>query len=716
MNKKLKFMGLFLTMMITLIGCSSVSEEAIPETSIMETNVLSDLQLAYLEKVDATYSYNISNKLAEYKTNETLGYRPAGSSAELAAGDMLFEEMKSIGLQDVTKDEFTVDTWEFEKAILSFIDENGEEKNFELGGYQTQFVTNGPQEFELVYANKGTAADLEDLDVEGKLVLIDINQSDEWWINYPAYQAYLKGAAAIIAAQDGGYSEISPDALNAQDICGTADAPAFSITQNQAQQLKNLLKETENKTITVNFDAKSEVGFGGKTYNIVGSIPGKDPDSIVLMTAHYDAYFDGFQDDSAAIGLMMGIAKAIVESGYQPEKTLVFCALAAEEWGVSNTRYDWSTGAYNQIFKVRPDWAGKVVADINFELPAVEMNSTDYMRSVYEYNTFLSNFVNTVPLVDGAYADGVKVISPGSTLADDFSFAIGGVPSLRNDIIGDFMSEVYHTQFDNKDTYNEAVYVFHHNLYGLLMLEYDRVAVSPLNFATRLEALKESIDTQIMQDYDIDTTELLALIDKAIEDGNKVYTKVTKINEAYVKALDENNDEEASKLYNESRELNANLLSLFKYAEDNLVKLTWEDAYLFPHEHGQNNLLNIDASIDALENGDVKTALDEYLYAIDNNWYAYDFDQDVYNYFTDYVLNQPADRLMWGAGRVMGHENLFGTIKSLLEKYDTENPDVSKELETLRQAQKNQEQLLQEGIDIEIESIKEMSTQLSNLL
>lgn len=50
------------------------------------------------------------------------------------------------------------------------------------------------------------------------------------------------------------------------------------------------------------------------------------------MTAHYDAYFDRFQDNSAAIGLMMGIAKARVASGYQPEKTLLFCTLAVEEW------------------------------------------------------------------------------------------------------------------------------------------------------------------------------------------------------------------------------------------------------------------------------------------------------------------------------------------------------------------------------------------------
>ena len=95
------------------------------------------------------------------------------------------------------------------------------------------------------------------------------------------------------------------------------------------------------------------------------------------MTAHYDAYFDRFQDNSAAIGLMMGIAKA-----RSTWKNITLLYISSRRMGVSNTRYDWSTGAYNQIFKVHSDWVGKVVADINFELPAIEMNFIGYMRSV----------------------------------------------------------------------------------------------------------------------------------------------------------------------------------------------------------------------------------------------------------------------------------------------------------------------------------------------
>ena len=52
-------------------------------------------------------------------------------------------------------------------------------------------------------------------------MLADINQRDEWWINYPVYQAYLKGAVGLIAVQMQGYGEVDDEALNAQDIAVT---------------------------------------------------------------------------------------------------------------------------------------------------------------------------------------------------------------------------------------------------------------------------------------------------------------------------------------------------------------------------------------------------------------------------------------------------------------------------------------------------------------
>ena len=62
--------------------------------------------------------------------------------------------------------------------------------------------------------------------------------------------------------------------------------------------------------------------------------------------------------------MMLGIARALIDrADTNLAHTLVFCAMAAEEWGVVDSKYDWSTGAYESgIYRVHPDWQGKVIA------------------------------------------------------------------------------------------------------------------------------------------------------------------------------------------------------------------------------------------------------------------------------------------------------------------------------------------------------------------
>lgn len=670
-----------------------------------------DATQAYLSKVDVDYSYNLALKLEEIRSNEKLGYRTAGSEAELATGDMLKEEMERIGLQDVTKDAFTLDTWTFTKAQLCFEDGAGEEYVAELGGYQTNFVTDGAETFTVIDGGQGTEADLAGLDVTGKLVLVDINQRADWWINYPAYEAHLAGAAAVIAVQDGGYAEVSGDALNAQDICGPSDASAFSMSRTDAELLRAAMDENGEANVTL--DADSRVEMDGTSYNVIGTFPGRDTESMVLMSAHYDSYFAGFQDDNAAIALMMGIAKGLIDSGYQPEKTLVFCAMAAEEWGVSNTRYDWSTGAYNQIFRVHPEWVGKVIADINFELPAMNEGTADQIRTSYELKTFVDGFKSTVPQADGVFPDGIEIIVPTQTWSDDFSLSIAGVPSSVTALRGGFAQTHYHSQFDDRDTYSREAFLFHHNMYGLLMMAYDHCAVSPLDFTARLNALRDTMDETVMTAEQ--TAALSAALDEAEAAASTAWDKVSEANAAYQQALDAGDTDKADELLAEAREMNANVLAAFKFAEDSFVRLTWEDSSIFPHEHSQNNLLALEGAAEALKQGDSAAALDEYLYLVDNNWYAYDWSRETFEYFTDYVLNQSADRLMWGAGRVQGHEDLFDVIRSLQEKYGDSSADYTAELARLDQAIETQRTMLNEQVEHEVSALEALTAQLMQI-
>ncbi len=700
MKKTWKVLALALASVFLLAGCGQA-----PEAS-------DAAQQAYLEKVDPAYGYDLANRIAEIRSNKTLGYRTAGSPAEIETGDLLAQEMTAIGLQSVTRDEFTLDTWHFEKANLSYIS-GPTTCAVTLGGYQTQFTTNGPEAFQVVYAGQGTAADYEGLDVAGKLVLIDINQRENWWINYPAYEAKLHGAAGVLAAQDGGYAEIDPEALNAQDICGPADAPAFSISQKDASDLKAAI-EAAGGELAVSLDAVSNVGFDGKSYNIVGTIPGRNPDQMILMSAHYDSYFDGFQDDNAAIGLMLGIAKALVDSGYQPEKTLVFCATAAEEWGVSNTRYDWSTGAYNQVFRVHPEWVGKVVADINFELPAYSLGyDSTQIRNSYELKSFIAGFLPTIPAVDGAFPNGAEIIVPTQTWSDDFSFSIAGIPSSVTALRGDFAQEYYHSQFDDKSTYDEAAFRYHHNMYGLLMLAYDQCAVSPLDFGTRLSAMEETVNTEAMAAYGVDAAPLLTAITEAKAAAAAAYEKVAAANADYMAAVSRGDTQDADRILTETAALYASTLEAFKFAEDSFVRLTWEDVSVFPHELPMTNLEAMSQSVTALEAGDPVTPLDELLYLVDNNWYAYDFSKATYDYFTDYVLDQPDERLMWGAGRLESYVNLFDVVKGLQAKAETEAPDLAPEIATLKAAVEDQKVILADLVEEEIANLQALAALLT---
>ena len=704
MKKKIASVLLAVSLLLSATACGKQSAENTAQTE-------ADAAQAYLDKVDVDYSYDLALKLEEIRSNEKLGYRTAGSEAELATGDMLKEEMERIGLQNVTKDEFTLDTWTFTGAQLCFTDSTGEVQTAELGGYQTDFVTDGAEAYTVIDGGQGTEADLARLDVTGKLVLVDINQRADWWINYPAYEAHLAGAAAVIAVQDGGYAEVSDDALNAQDVCGPADAPAFSMSRTDAELLKAAMDENGEAAVTL--DADSRVGKDGTSYNIVGMIPGRDTESMVLMSAHYDSYFAGFQDDNAAIALMLGIAKGLIDSGYQPEKTLVFCAMAAEEWGMSDTRYDWSTGAYNQIFRVHPEWVGKVIADINFELPAMDAGTADQIRTSYELKTFVDEFKSDVPQVDGVFPDGIEIIVPTQTWSDDFSLSIAGVPSSVTALRGDFSKTHYHSQFDNQDTYSREAFLFHHNMYGLLMLAYDHCAVSPLDFSTRLNALRESMDDTVMTAEQMDT--LNTALDEAEAAAGTAWARVSEANAAYQQALDAGDTDKADELIAETRAMSANVLAAFKFAEDAFVRLTWEDSSIFPHEHSQNNLLALQGAVEALKQGDSAAALDEYLYGVDNNWYAYDWSRETFAHFTDYVLNQSADRLMWGAGRVQGQEDLFDVIRSLQEKTGDSSADYTAELERLNQAIETQTNMLDEQVTHEVDALKELTALLTEL-
>ena len=113
--------------------------------------------------------------------------------------------------------------------------------------------------------------------------------------------------------------------------------------------------------------------------------------------------------------------------------------------------------------------------------------------------------------------------------------------------------------------------------------------------------------------------------------------------------------------------LNSSLLYIFRKEQDYFVRLNWHDDVLFPQQGVGENLKAIYKALGCLKEDDPEGAL-EAVYEIDNNRYAFLFEQQVYRHFTQYVFSQPKERLKWGYRRIVGYINLYATVKSLLEK------------------------------------------------
>lgn len=421
-----------------------------------------------------------------------------------------------------------------------------------------------------------------------------------------------------------------------------------------------------------------------------------------MMSAHYDSYFDGFQDDNTAVAMMFGIAKAYIDSGYKPYNTIMITAMAAEEWGVADSNFDWSTGAYEEVFSVHPEWQGKVIADLNFELPALAHGTRARIRSCYEYMKFLNEFLLELPNLTQAYPEETRVIAPIETWSDDFSIAISGIPSMVNDFTGgSFMETHYHSQFDNDAYYDEQVYRMHHELFTLLILALDKTAIVPLCFASVFKHAYEILeeDNDFLGDMLIKKSKYLNDIlhtarDKAISE----YYRIESINKIYAFQLENGLDAQADKTLLDSREFEKMLLAKFKLEQDTFVRIDWYGNVLYPHEILIHDLRLIDGAIKNLNKGNISSALRK-IYQIDNNAYAFMFDKEVYDHFSDYVYNQPRERLKWGYKRLMEHKSMYGIVQELLAKEQTGITDYAEQIISLEQIYNKQIALLETTID-----------------
>ena len=704
-----------------LLGVSACSKKQdAPATNAVETEpdvtenagVSENSYEKYLEMADPQYAYDIAYELSTNPEffNSALGGRTSGSEAEHRTADFLAGKMEELGLEDVEKAAADCDVWQFNGA--TFIVDG---KEYDVYSYATA----GTEEItaELLFVGEGTMADYEGVDVTGKIVLVDINMRTNWWITYPMLEAEFQGAAAILSANVGGFSQIADDALNSQDICAPVSIPCLSIGLADSKEIQAKLEEG-SLTATLAVDNVVEINEG-TTYNVTGVLKGKSSEYQIIVGGHYDVHFWGFQDDNCAVGLVLAMAKGMIDSGYQPEYDIIFCLHGAEEWGSSYTQYDWTVGAWEMIHTVHPEWADKTLAFINFELPAYEFDTYTSTYSAPEMYSMLRYFANEFPYApkpEGCFPDGVLTEGYQTyTYSDDFSYYVAGVPSTVNgfllqrdmETVFPFYEEIYHSQYDTPDTYNEAVMEFNLKYYGALAMYINQTPALYLDFNAQYDRILESVDTDTMTAAGVDVDAYKAALEALSTAANTMTERVVEINEQYEAAALENDLKAMESLREEGRTITKQNLEAFKFAQDNLLGLMYERP-IVPHEAPQENVQLAETIIELLEQGEVSQAVDEYVWMVNNvlEWYAMYFSPEVIDIQDDMMWGKDnADNLYWGTNKSFVKAQVEDATRSLMLRYDEAGGDFSEEIAIYQSEIEAQQEVLLHLAQREIEAM-----------
>jgi hypothetical protein len=107
--------------------------------------------------------------------------------------------------------------------------------------------------------------------------------------------------------------------------------------------LRSALPSTPNK-IKLQVDAQL-INYTAK--NVIGEIAGKNADTCIFITAHYDhlgqmgksTYFPGGNDNASGISMMLNLMQHFAKKENQPQYTLVFIGFAGEEAGLIGSEY-----------------------------------------------------------------------------------------------------------------------------------------------------------------------------------------------------------------------------------------------------------------------------------------------------------------------------------------------------------------------------------------
>lgn len=290
--------------------------------------------------LSGSYGYDITESL----TTE-IGQRLAGSPEEAKARDWAVEKFKSVGLTNVRIEEFDVPGWVRGVETAEILAPFPQKLEITALGGSSATPASGI-EAEIAYFP--TFEDLEAAPMEGlegKIVFISgrmIKAHDGAGYGpanrkrqLGATEASKRGALAVVIRSVGTDSHRFPHTGQMRYQDDVQEIPIGALSAPDADQLERILERGETIKLKLVMTPKSTGTL--TSGNVVGDIVGSEkPNEIILIGGHLDSWDlgTGAVDDAAGVGITLGAAQILLESGLKPKRTIRVVAFGSEEVGL----------------------------------------------------------------------------------------------------------------------------------------------------------------------------------------------------------------------------------------------------------------------------------------------------------------------------------------------------------------------------------------------
>lgn len=464
--------------------------------------------------------------------HEIYGGKSCGSDAENEGSRYIANELEKMGMEKVELIPVKTDRFQFNDGTITI------EGNSDV--VIKPYANNSPGT-----PAEGITAELVDLgigdrtafgsnDIKDKIVLISSGMGE--LLTYQVMEAYNKGALAVIYYTS--QMIVSEEDVRAFALVWSR-IPALSVSQKDAALLAGALEKNPGLRITVQADVDYRPNEG-TTLEVCGQIKGKT-DEKIIFTGHLDHYFRCLQDNISSVATLLGIAKGMLDIGYQPERTIMFMFNGSHELGNAEAFPPDFRGIDGLLNEKAADIEGKTYVNINFEYTAMKEKALNPI-SGYEMAAVYEEFVKTMPQELAGFETVAQNVNHElymlGTWTDSAIFMRRGIPYIINDAISEQMYQgdsPYmgrdHSTADNWDAYSLDALVSNTMWYGSLGIYLDEQPLMKLDMSARAKALAlTDEDKQAFSTSACNVEGLEKAIAELDEKGAALYDKITAYN------------------------------------------------------------------------------------------------------------------------------------------------------------------------------------------